>query len=169
MKSTKTLMIAMMLLLNLLPVEYVNTAKASDRPQTLPAGIRGYLNKNYSGWKLTSVAPNCSSEYAQAIVTGDFDGDRKRDYAAKIIRGRKGYFIAFLERGIGYEAHVLFSTSASDIKNFGMTIAEKGEKYSIGDIEDNRYGRLPNDAPVLGACESEACPYIYRNGRFSCE
>lgn len=135
----------------------------------LPAKIRSYLNKHYSGWRLISVASNCFPDYNRAVVTGDFDGDRKPDYTVKIIRGGKGHFIGFLERAISYEAHVLLSTSASAIKTFGMTIGKKGERYSIGDYEDRRYGRLPNDAPVIGACESEACPMVYRNGKFNCD
>lgn len=51
----------------------------------------------------------------------------------------------------------------------GLTVARKGEKYNIGDPYegDTRTARLPNDAPVIGPCESHAYPYIYRNGRFS--
>jgi hypothetical protein len=92
----------------------------------------------------------------------------KTDYAVKIIRGANGYFLGFLERTSGYEPHVLFSQPAREMANTGMTPARKGEKYSIGDIEDNRYGRLPNDAPIIGTCESEACQCIYRNGAFKC-
>jgi hypothetical protein len=136
---------------------------------TLPQRVRGFLNKHYSGWKLSSEAPNCSQEYQQAIVTGDFDGDGKLDYVVKIVSGRKGYFIGLLERVRNYEAHILLETSGWQIKNFGMTRAKKGEKYSIGEYEEGRYGRLSNDAPVIGPCESEACPMVYRNGKFHCD
>lgn len=128
---------------------------------------RDYLDKNYSGWKQTSVATDCFSELARAVVAGDFDGDRKRDYAVKIIRGRKGYIIAILDRGTRVEAHVLVSESAADIKSMGLNIARKGEKYPIGgDYPDFTYGRLPNDAPVIGPCASEASPLVDKNGRF---
>jgi hypothetical protein len=136
---------------------------------TLPEKLRGFLNKRHPGWRLNSEAPNCSKEYQRAIVTGDFDGDGKLDYVVKIIRGRKGYFIGLLERVRSFEAHILLETSGSQIKNFGMTRAKKGERYSIGEYEDGRYGRLPNDAPVIGPCESEACPMVYRNGKFHCD
>ncbi len=100
--------------------------------QTLPAKVKSYLDKNYLGWKQTSVATDCYSDFSRAIVAGDFDGDKKRDYAVKFIKGRKGYIIAFLERKTNYEAHVLESDSAAGIKNTGLSIARKGEKYPVG-------------------------------------
>lgn len=136
--------------------------------QALPPKIRNYLNENYSGWKLTSVATDCYSDFERAVVTGDFDGDRKRDYVVKITRGHRGYFIALLERRAGYEAHVLESMSATVIRNTGLSISRKGEKYPVGgDYPELIYGRLPNDAPLIGPCASHASHYVYRNGRFN--
>ena len=135
--------------------------------QTLPAKVRSYLNKNYSGWKQTSVAKLCSSDFSKAIIAGDFDGDKKRDYAVKFTKGRKGYIIAFLERKTNYEAHILESDTAAGIKSTGLSIDRKGEKYPIGgDYPDLIYGRLPNDAPMIGPCASHAGYYVYKNGRF---
>ena len=104
-------------------------------------------------------------------MAGDFDGNGKQDYAVRLTHKRKGYFMAFLEQKTDYQAHILLSLSATEIKQYGMTKAEKGDEYSIGDpYEDNaRTGRLPNDAPVIGPCGSLASPYIYRKGRFSLE
>lgn len=124
----------------------------------LPPKVRSYLNKNYSGGKLNATATGCLADYKRTVITGDFDGDKRLDYAVKIIRGHKGYFIAFLRRETEYEAHILLSLSSIEMRNMGMTIAKKGEKYLIGDIEDNRFSHFPYDAPVIGVCESEACP-----------
>jgi len=64
-------------------------------------------------------------------------------------------------------AHILESDSAAGIKNIGLSIARKGEKYPVGsDYPDLIYGRLPNDAPVIGPCASHAGHYVYKNGRF---
>lgn len=135
--------------------------------QTLPAKVKSYLNKNYSGWKQTFVAKLCSSDFSHAVVAGDFDGDRKMDYAVKFIRGRKGYIVAFLERKINYEAHVLSNDSATSIKSVGLSIARKGEEYPIGgEYPDYIYGRLLNDALMIGECASHAGHYIYKNGKF---
>ncbi|MDQ3712886.1 MAG: hypothetical protein M3388_11810 [Acidobacteriota bacterium] len=64
--------------------------------QILPAKINSYLNKNYAGWKISPTPNYCGN--AKSIVTGDFDGDKKNDYAAKIFKGKKDYIIVFVER-----------------------------------------------------------------------
>lgn len=141
--------------------------KAAVFTQTLPVKVKSYLDKNYSGWKQTSIAKLCSSDFSLAVVAGDFDGDKKRDYAVKLIRGRKGYIIAFLERKINYEAHVLISDSAAGIQSIGLSISRKGEEYPVGgEYPDYILGKLPNDAPVIGECASHAGFYVYENGSF---
>lgn len=157
----------------LLPLLLFILTSQSATAQTLPAKVKSYLDKTYAGWKQSVMASDagCFDEYKKLIVVGDFDGNGKQDYATRITHKRKGYFMAFLEQKGNYKAHVLLSLSATEIKNFGMTKAEKGDEYSIGDpYEDNaKTGRLPNDAPVIGVCESHAYPYVYRNGRFRLE
>jgi len=110
----------------------------------------------------------CYDDFKKSVVVGDFDGNGNDDFATRIIHKRKGYFMAFLDQKGNYKAHILLSLSATDIKHYGMSSADKGDKYSIGDPYDGgRTGRLPNDAPVIGPCGSHAAPYIYRRGRFS--
>lgn len=129
--------------------------------------IDPYLNKNYPGWKVTSEADLCSEEFSKSFINGDFNGDGKEDYALKFVQGRKGYITAFLETGNSYSSHILINTSANDIKSTGLNIAKKGERYPVGgEYPDYRYGRLPNDAPLIGPCASHAKHYVYRNGRF---
>ena len=135
----------------------------------LPLKVRSYLNQNYRGWKLTSMADGCSSEFRRAVATGDFDGDGRRDYLLKFIRGRNGYIIALLERRNGYEAHVLESMSAAAIKSTGIRVFRKGERIPMGESEDQSSARrLTNDAPFDGPCESDAGGvHVYQNGRFN--
>ncbi len=136
--------------------------------QTLPLKIRNYLDKAYAGWKLTSIADGCYSEFANSVIVGDFDGDKKRDYVVKFIKGRKGYILAFLERKTNYATHILESLSATEVKNTGLSIAKRGEEYPIGgEYPDYKLGRLKNDAPLIGTCESHAYHYVYRNGKFN--
>lgn len=135
--------------------------------QDLSAKARAYLNMKYPGWKQTAVAIDCSSDFSRSVVGGDFDGDRKRDYAVKFVRGNKGYIVALLERGSTYQGHVLQSSSSREIKNTGLSISRKGEQYPVGgDLPDLIYGRLPNDAPMIGPCASHADHFVFRNGRF---
>lgn len=136
--------------------------------QTLPIKIKNYLDKTYAGWKLTSIADGCYSEFANSVIMGDFDGDKKRDYTVKFVKGNKGYILAFLERKTNYITHMLESMSATEIKNTGLSIAKRGDEYPIGgEYPDYKLGRLKNDAPLIGTCESHAYHYVYRNGKFN--
>lgn len=137
---------------------YLVLVESSLGKEKLTVGVQSYLDKNYSGWKLEELTSNsdCFDEFKRAIIKGDFDGDGKYDYAARITRGKEGYIIAFLERGASYEAHIL--VSGIRIQNLGLSMGKKG-KYD--DVV------LQNDAPLIGACGSEAGYYIYKNGKFN--
>lgn len=136
--------------------------------QALPTKIKNYLNKNYSGWKIGGYDKACY-ETKQFMITGDFNGDRKSDYAVKFNKGSKGYIFAFVAQGNDYKAHLLEKGSAKGINSTVLGIERKGEKYPIGgDIPDLIYGRLLNDAPYTIPCESDAVGfYVYKNGRFN--
>jgi len=136
--------------------------------QTLPAKVKTYLDKNYSGWKMTGFDKACPSETKRYTVEGDFNGDKKRDYAVKFAKGRSGYIIAFIAEGTNYKALVLRSEDASVIRSTGLGVARKGEKYAPDVDSDNpRLVRLKNDAIYTNLCESEGVRYyIYQNGRF---
>jgi hypothetical protein len=136
--------------------------------QSLPAKISSYLNNNYKGWKLSSETDGCGAEFSKSKVSGDFNGDKKTDYAVKFLRGRKGYIIAFVSNRANYKPIILESGTTRDIKNQGLSIARKGETYGeiINDNFDRVTRRLQNDAPVGGTCESSAYIYVYKNGVF---
>jgi hypothetical protein len=137
--------------------------------QALPAKIKTYLNKNYKGWKLASTSSDCAEEYRRAVVSGNFDNDKKMDYAVKIIKGRKGYLLAFLARKNNYETHILHNMSASEIKYTALGVFRKGEKYTTGDEEEENpsFIILKNDVPFDGPCASDAGGiHLYRDGKF---
>lgn len=149
------------------PQEMETDVKIAD--VILPAKIKKYLNLNYRGWKLASTSDFCSEEYRRNVISGDFDGDGKTDYGAKIIRGKKGFLLAFLERKNRYVVHILHATTASEIKNTALGVYRKGEKYSPGDEEAENSSSmiLKNDAPFDGPCASDTGGiHLYRNGKF---
>ena len=142
-------------------------ASQTTSAQTLPAKVKSYLDKNYSGWKMSGNDRNCA-ETKRFVATGDFNGDKKTDYAVKFVKGRTGYILAFVSQRTDYKAHVLESAPASEMKFTVLDVERKGKKYPIGgDIPDLIYGKLPNDAPYTIPCESDAVAfYVYKNGRF---
>ena len=145
------------------------TASSKMTP-VLPPQIRGYLNKNYPGWKLASTADGCSAEFKGASASGDFDGDGGRDYLVKFIKRGRGYIVAFLKRNSGYKAHVLHGNMpGAEIRHTGISVFRKGQRVPTGDSEeDGSTEVLTNDAPFDGPCESDAGGvHIYRNGKFN--
>src|SRR5215213_3068066 len=132
----------------------------TDFAQTLPTQIKNYLDKNYKGWKLQK--DNCDPDSpGKAIVTGNFNGDKKIDYAVKFVRGKKGYIIAFLAQKQDYKAFILHNTDAEDVKTLSLSIWKKGSRFELG--EQNVYVRY--DAPSDFRCESDVGGiHLYRNG-----
>ena len=130
--------------------------------QILPAEIKGYLNKDYKGWKLQKDECYPDSP-GKAVVAGNFNGDKKLDYAVKFVRGKKGFIIAFLARKQGYKAFILHNTNVDDVKSLSLDIWKKGGRYELGD--QNVYVKY--DAISDFRCESDAGGiHLYRNGKF---
>lgn len=133
--------------------------------QTLPVKIKSYLDRNYKGWKLSRSEKGCGANVNNGIVTGNFNGDKNRDYALKITRGRKGYVIAFLAAGNqGYKPFVLHNTDAGEVKGLSLGVYKKGETYEVEDLRVF----LRYDAPSDFRCESDVGGiHLYRNGKFA--
>ena len=145
----------------LLIFSFANLAQA----QTLPVKIKSYLNKNHSGWKISPTPNYCGD--GKSIVSGDFNGDKKTDYAAKIFKGKKGYIIAFLARGTNYTPYLFHSLTAAETKETALIIYRKGEKYYTESGEESSAMTLKNDAPYDSPCESDAGSiHLFRNGKF---
>jgi len=130
--------------------------------QTLPIKIKSYLDKNYKGWKLQKDL--CYPDKpGKAVVTGNFNGDEKLDYAIKFVRGKKGFIIAFLAQKQDYKAFILHNTNAEDVKSLSLDVWKKGERFELG--EQNVYLRYVAVSDFR--CESDVGGiHLYRNGKF---
>ncbi len=127
--------------------------------QTLPVKIRSHLDKSYSGWKLSAGDPICNS---RAVVAGDFNGDKKTDYAVMFHRGQNdngGYVVAFTSQKTDYEPYQLENITANDLSRSFLAVGRKGTEHSNGQ-------KLPFDAPAGGTCEASSYFWIYGNGAF---
>ena len=128
--------------------------------QILPAKVKKYLDRNFHGWKL---AGECYEQDNKRVISGDFDGNGKRDYAMKFVRGDKGFFMAFIQKGRGYKPFYLHLYTADDAKFSDLMLFNKGDDYELG--ESNF--KLKHDAPADFRCESDVGGvHVYRNGKF---
>ncbi len=140
---------------------FANLAQA----QTLPTKIKNYLDKNYRGWKISPTPNYCGD--GKSVVAGDFNGDKKRDYATKIFRGKKGYIIAFVERKNDYAPFLLYSRTAVETRNTTLILYRKGEKYYTELGEESSAIALKNDALYDSPCESDVGGiHLYQKGKF---
>ena len=130
--------------------------------QRLPKSLRSYLDRNYNGWKLAGECYEKESENKRTLV-GDFDGNGKRDYAIKFIRGEKGFVMAFLANGRRWTPFYLHIWKDLEEARFSdLMLFEKGEGYEFGGPSKLKY-----DAIADFRCESDAGGlHVYRNGQF---
>jgi hypothetical protein len=131
--------------------------------QTLPKSLRGYLNRNYGGWKLAGECYPKGSENKR-VLAGDFDGNGKKDYAVKFVRGTKGFLVAFLaDRNQWKPIYLHIWKKADEAKFSDLMLFDKGDQYELG--ESNF--KLKFDAPADFRCESDVGGiHVYRNGKF---
>src|SRR5688572_22565523 len=68
------------------------TARSQSDKLSFPRAIRSHLDRNYRGWSFPKIAPEWKEYFANRkdgtvphLVKGDFDGNRKIDYALLIV------------------------------------------------------------------------------------
>jgi hypothetical protein len=92
-------------------------------------------------------------------VSGDFNGDGRADYAARVARGKQGRIVAFLSDRPGYRTLVLEEGSRESMDAQALSVARRGSRHFIIDNRD-RLMTLTNDAPVGGTCEASSYLYL---------
>ncbi|MGI8787238.1 MAG: hypothetical protein ACR2HG_05695 [Pyrinomonadaceae bacterium] len=121
------------------------------------------MDKNYKGWKLSPSRKECSEIINKGFVTGNFNSDRKIDYAVKITKVKKGYIIAFLAQNQNYKAFVLHDYTAGEANTEYLTTYKRGEVFNYNE----KSIRLNFDAPTNYFCESDVGGiHLFHNGKF---
>lgn len=148
-------------------------ATASAQPPELPKKVLANLDKTFPGWRLAEVDSSIW-KYFQAnsmpmfpsVIWGDFNGDKKRDYAVQIVYGdstdRKRLLVAFLAKAKSYDRVELHKQG--DDHRYYLRLYEKGKIYT--DSEALRGPQYPNDTIGLMIYERGGITYVYVNGKF---
>jgi hypothetical protein len=149
----------------------------SDR-EKLPTSVLLMLNRRFPGWKFAEVSTEVKQFLKQemkgaspVVISGDFDGNRRRDHAALIhygyypkypgqaIASPRHYLVIFLRRGTGYKLHVIKEPNGEYIG-----LAKKGtHDYNYNIQKEITY---VNDAIFTGIFEKGGSSYVYWRGRF---
>lgn len=141
---------------------------STAEPQALPAKVTGFLNHFYTGWR---QAPGVC-ENKKWVLTGDFDGDGKRDYLVRVKTGKTSKvrlnLIAFFGGdGGNYAAkQILDDPFKGDLLRSAFSVIKKGTKIHVGEGKGPVI-TLRNDAASQYVCQTDAVKtMIYEGGRW---
>jgi hypothetical protein len=140
-------------------------------PVGIPNAIKIILDRNYPGWEIGAVSIEVDKffkenkfKFSPVLVSGDFDGDSKVDYAIKINYKGMWHAIVFLARGVGYKKYVLMTGGNAPDLDVYLFLHKKGEKGF--NFEAGKYFIFQNDAVEIGFYEKGSIAYIYQENRF---
>lgn len=144
---------------------------------TLPPSAPRMLDRKFPGWKFAEVSQEIHQFFESEmkgesphLISGDFDGNGKPDYAVLIWHGHylndkgvpvghKSFLVVFMEKRRGYQMHVI-----KDPAGEYLCLARKGtEDY---DYEQQKEIRYVNDAIMTGIFEKAGSSYVFEKGRF---
>jgi hypothetical protein len=144
----------------------------------VPRGIESALDSAFPGWRPVQTSeedlrickqPNASFKYW--LVSGDFDGDGRQDYAAEITQGNVNLLVALFARNKVYHPVVVERFGEGRFGWSVLGVAGKGE--TIPDLSEGADHNLVSHPRTIGwdtilgiACEKSAVAYIYDGSGF---
>jgi hypothetical protein len=150
---------------------------ARNYSETLPSAARRMLGRRFPGWKFAEVNEEVRRFFetsmkgaSPSLISGDFDGNGSRDYAAFISHGSllnylgkaigpRHYLVVFLRKGARYRMYVM-----KDADGEYLSLGRKGTKdYNYEEQKEIIYA---NDAVQLNYFEKAGASYVYEKGRF---
>ena len=153
---------------------------SSTQARALPAAVRMQLSAAYPGWRFARVGPVGQSDLAAESgrgrsaewVSGDYNGDRRTDFAVQIVRQGPAdsaqLVLAFLAVPGGYRRFLLTAGRV----HLGLYIGTSRRGDRVFDLEKNADGDstfvLLNDAVDLLSTEGGGSTCLYESGRWRC-
>lgn len=142
-----------------------STSWAQSYPGRLPIPVRVMLNQKFSGWRLSDVSPEVRQffkrnmrEASPVVINGDFDGNRRLDYAALIQWRSRYYLVILLRRSADYTMYVV-----KDPDGDYLSLAKKGTRgYNYEKQKEIIY---TSDGIFTGFFEKGGSSYVFKNGR----
>ncbi len=171
----------MKILLSIIICVMLPTLSLGQEPSLeIPSEIRSMLDKKFPGWKFAEVdeyvrsflRERVSANARPEIITGDFDGNKKADYAVLIKHGKaldesgkaigeNVYAVAFLKQRNGYR---LFVLNADGNAPEYLTLGRKGTQSY--DFEAGKKFTYANDSIEGWIFEKAGWAYVYKKGKF---
>jgi hypothetical protein len=135
----------------------------------LPRELTASLDSSYPGWKPAAVAPQISAwfreygfAFAPNLISGDFDSDGRRDWAAYIAQGEQSVLVAAMSGRSRWTLHEL-ARDAADPFTY-LLLHSRGEKDF--DFRTLRHFRHHQDSIALMYFSRTPVRFAWKNGRF---
>jgi hypothetical protein len=147
---------------------YPYTAQGQTSSAQLPAEIKKFLDTKYPGWKFNKMSQNlenqrrAAEEKIEYILTGDFAGKGKKDYAVIIAHQGKWQVISFFQENGAYKDFLLGSGKIPTPNNVYVFMIKKGEPSAINWTDFKQTG----DVVVIAFYGRISHGYIYDGTRF---
>ena len=143
-----------------------STSWTQSYPERLPTPVRVMLDRRFKGWKFSDVSLEVKQFFKESmkgaspvVIRGDFDGNRRLDYAALVQRASRYYLVIFLRRSEGYRMYIVRNPNGEY-----LCLARKGtQDYNYDEQREITYA---NDAILTGIFEKGGSSYVFKNGRF---
>jgi hypothetical protein len=143
-----------------------STSWAQSFREKLPPSVRVMLNRRFAGWKFSDVRPEVKQFFKEnmrgtspVLISGDFDGNGRLDYAALIQQGSRYYLVIFLRQRADYKIYTVRNPDGEYLIR-----ARKGSRdYNYEEQKEITYA---NDAILAGIFEKGGSSYVFKNGRF---
>lgn len=166
-----------LLLLPFVGVAAGSKASAAESAVRLPDAVKSVLDTRFPGWAFAEVGEDIrrfikervSADARPDLISGDFDGNGRPDYALLLSRGS-----LFNDRGeaIGPRTHLVVLLSRGGVYEL-HDLGEPGEYLTLGkkgadgfDFHAGRKFKYRNDAVEVWFFEKAGWAYVYDGGKF---
>jgi hypothetical protein len=131
--------------------------------QSVPAKVKNYLKANYPDWEITKGCFSDPKIKSKSIVSGDFNGDGKLDYAVAINKDTRDYTLALIATAKGFKSFNLqaIGGDGEHTPMANLAVEKKGGKIAGTSI------RLKTDAIIVGECDANLDVHYWQNGKFT--
>jgi hypothetical protein len=151
----------------------VEVAAQTSSKIELPAAARRLLDKKYPGWKFPKVSADIRQYFKKSdaelnLVSGDFDGNGRADYALQIEHGveftdrgtsvPKSHLVVLMKNNNGYRLQII--DGGGDF----IALTKKGDKGYNWETRKNFI--FARDAIETVFFEKAATAYVYEKGKF---
>jgi hypothetical protein len=155
---------------------FQSATSAQNHADKLPASARLALNRRLPGWKFAEMSQEVRQFFETEmkgelpdLISGDFDGNGKLDYATLIWHGKirgegnvtwpRALLVVFLRKGRGYRMYVIKEPNGEY-----LCLAQKGTKdFNYDEQKEITYAY---DAILTGILEKGGSSYVFEKGRF---